>query len=125
VSVWESAGFLSGAKNQGEVVMKKKLGVVGALVASVCLTGCLSGATPVVGLLLTSVKGPITATGQGSGTKSGKSPAISILGLVAFGDASIQSAKANGGIKTVSHVDYEALSILGAFSQYTTVVWGD
>ena len=53
--------------------MKKKLGIFGALVASVCLTGCLSGgATPVVGLVLTSVKGPITSTGQGSGTKSGQ-----------------------------------------------------
>ena len=104
----------------------KKLGIFSALVASVALTGCLSGsATPVVGFLFTSVKGPITATGQGSGTKSGKASAMSILGWVAFGDASIQTAKGNAGVKTISHVDYEAMTILGIYSTYATVVWGD
>lgn len=106
--------------------MMRKLGIFGALAACVCLTGCLSiTATPVVGFAFTSVKGPITATGQGSGSKVGSAPATSILGIVAFGDASIQAAKTNGGIKTISHVDYEALSIFGAYSKYTTKVYGD
>ena len=107
--------------------MKKKMGIFGALVAAVALTGCLTpSATPVYGFLLTSVKGPITATGQGgSASKVGKAALISIFGAIAFGDASIETAKKDGQIKTISHVDYEALSILGAFSQYTTKVYGD
>ena len=94
---------------------------------SVCLTGCLSGgATPVVGLVLTAVKGPITATGQDAGsTKIGTSQAISIMGLVAIGDASIETARAQGNIKTISHVDYDALSIMGMYSQYKTIVRGN
>jgi hypothetical protein len=47
------------------------------------------------------------------------------LGLWAEGDASIDTAKKNGGITTVSSVDAKVDSILGIVTTYTTTVRGN
>lgn len=57
--------------------------------------------------------------------KSGEACAQSILGLVAFGDASIETAKKNAGITTVSTVDHATLNVLYFYGQYCTVVYGE
>jgi hypothetical protein len=49
---------------------------------------------------------------------------MSILGLVALGDASIASAKAAGGIAQVAYVDHEIFSVLGIYGTTCTVVVG-
>jgi hypothetical protein len=43
----------------------------------------------------------------------------------AEGDASIEAAKKNGGITTVSSVDTKVKSILGIYTTYTTTVRGN
>ena len=48
----------------------------------------------------------------------------SILGMVATGDASIEAAKAAGGIKEVVNMNYEAKNILGVWGEYCLVVKG-
>lgn len=50
---------------------------------------------------------------------------MSILSLVATGDASIETAKAKGGIRSVTSVDIEVENILGVVGQYCTVVRGN
>jgi hypothetical protein len=55
----------------------------------------------------------------------GTSVATSILGLIATGDASIEAAAKAGGISKIHHVDYQAMSILGLYSTFTTVVYGE
>ncbi|MDH5479748.1 MAG: TRL-like family protein [Nitrosomonas sp.] len=59
------------------------------------------------------------------GKRVGKSCASSVLGLVAFGDASIRTAAANGGITKVTIVDKEAIQILNLYATYCTVVYGE
>ena len=50
----------------------------------------------------------------------------SILGLVAWGDTSIQAGAKNGNIKTVKHTDYEFFNVLfGAYTETTVFVYGD
>ena len=44
------------------------------------------------------------------GAKVGRREAKSILGLVAWGDASTQAAAKDGGIKTIRHADQEHAS---------------
>ena len=39
--------------------------------------------------------------------------------------SSITAACANGGIRKIHHVDWEANSILGVVSTYRCVVWGE
>jgi hypothetical protein len=48
-----------------------------------------------------------------------------VLGIVATGDASIQEAAKQAGIKKISHVDSKKTSILGIYSSYQTLVYGD
>lgn len=87
------------------------------------LAGC---ATPFpVGSLYTEVNLPSGATGERAGSKVGTAQCMSVLGLVATGDASIAAAMRNGGITKVSHVDWHAKNILGIIGTYTTVVYGE
>ena len=83
-----------------------------------------TGKTPATGIIYTNTEGPVTSTGSASGPRVGKSTAQSFFGLIAVGDASINSAASNGGIRQVQNVDQEYYSILGIYAQTTTVVYG-
>ncbi|HVJ89374.1 MAG TPA: TRL-like family protein [Labilithrix sp.] len=50
--------------------------------------------------------------------------ASSILGVVATGDASLEAAKAAGGITQVAHVDHDNFSVLGVYAKTCTIVVG-
>jgi hypothetical protein len=88
--------------------------------------GCAAMATtPVTGLISSDVAGPVGATGDSLGCNSvGRATAESIMGLVAYGDASIEAAARAGGITRIHHVDYESTNILGLYATFTTVVYG-
>ncbi len=104
--------------------MKKISFIVFVLFVVVMLNGC---ATPYpMGIVYTEIKAPIAAgSGAMSYSKVGTAKATSILGIVATGDASIKTAAANGGIKTIKYVDYDAKNTLGVYGEYTTTVYGD
>ena len=60
------------------------------------------------------------------GSRIGMSCLKSYGGMVTSGDASIQSAAASKGIRTVKAVDYQRVSILaGAYTKLCTIVYGD
>ncbi|MBN2483150.1 MAG: TRL-like family protein [Candidatus Omnitrophica bacterium] len=99
-------------------------GLLLALACIVVLSGC--AAVLPQGAFYTEARLPVAAaSGDVTYTKIGTSQASSILGLVATGDASIEAAIANGGIKKIKFVDYQAKNILGVFGEYTTTVYGD
>jgi hypothetical protein len=92
-------------------------------VASTTLFGCASSMP--LGGIYTDLKLPVTATSEGSGTpKMGTAECTSVLALVTTGDCSIETAKKNGGITKVYHVDWEANNILGIIGKYKVVVYG-
>ena len=74
--------------------------------------------------LYTDVSGPIAATSNAAGTKMGQATSTGIIGF-ASGDSSIKAAAANGGITSISHVDYHVTSILGLWAKTTTTVYGN
>lgn len=86
-------------------------------------SACTTGFGPQGGLF-TSTKVGVYGTDTG-GAKSGKACAMSILGLIAIGDGSVQTAADEGGVKTVKSIDLESFSILGVFAQLCTVTHGD
>lgn len=57
--------------------------------------------------------------------KRGEASTHNVLGLVAWGDASIPRAAQQGGIETVHHADYEFVYVLGLYSRFTTIVRGE
>ena len=105
--------------------MKKvfKMMVVGSLVA-LGATGCATSHP--VGGLFTNVTLPVIATdNNGSTTKVGEANCVSYLAMVATGDCSLETAKKNGNITKISHVDWQAHNILGIIGKYKVVVYGD
>jgi hypothetical protein len=75
--------------------------------------------------LFTSAKEGISANNGQESAKMGKSCGHTVLGLVAFGDSSVQSAKREGNIKNVATVDRDYLSILGFYGRSCLIVSGN
>lgn len=65
------------------------------------------------------------ATSNVRGSKMGTSKANSYLGLIAIGDASVDTAAKNAGITRISHVDSKKTSILGIVNTTVTIVYGE
>ncbi|MBR1803625.1 MAG: TRL-like family protein [Muribaculaceae bacterium] len=59
------------------------------------------------------------------GTKVGTARATNILGLVCRGNASIEEAARRANIKRISHVDSHKTTILGVYSTYEVIVYGE
>ena len=105
--------------------MKHVIGLCLVLTMAAGLSGCYAGlvATPVPGMLYLDVYGPVDAEGS-LGTKKGTACAESILGLIGTGDASIEAAANNGGIRTVTSVDHYSRNILGVYAEFCTIARG-
>ncbi len=91
-----------------------------------CLLGVALLALP--GCFYADIRKPLDTDLQQTklGAKCGKSSTHQVLGLVAWGDASTQTAAMNGGITTLNHADSEWFSILWfVYGRQTTVVYGD
>lgn len=109
--------------------MLKKLASAAALgVVGIAMTGCLSvPVMPPQGILFNDYYAPLDFDQQESsvGMRSGEASTMSVLGLVAMGDASIDTAARNGGITTIHGADYHYFNVLGVYQTYTTIVRGE
>ncbi len=102
----------------------KKLIASGLVAAALLgLGGCAGVYSPAAGSIWTDTKFGSTATTAAAANKTGKACATSYFGMVALGDASVATAKANGGITTVSSVDHTA-NWMVVFGTFCTVVKG-
>ncbi len=104
--------------------MLKKIAATTALASVVLLSGCATGYSPVGVGLITDVKGPITAT-ELNGSKTGTACAKTIVGIINSGDASIHTAKANGGIKNLATADYHTKGFYPFFGTTCVNVTGN
>ena len=107
--------------------MNKLLKLAGGTAALVILSGCglaSGGFAHVSGGIFTSYQAPGNIGSGAAGAKTGEACAMSILGLIGIGDASISAAKAAGGIQQVAHVDHANMTILGLYGNTCTKVVG-
>lgn len=88
-------------------------------------TGCGVVMSPANATIYVDTKGPISVGESTTYSKIGRAECTTILGIVATGDASIQTATRNGQITKIAFVDYEAKNILGIYGTFTTIVYGD
>jgi len=100
-----------------------------AIAASSVLTGCYTYSAPVIppqGYAFTNISAPLDTQVEGTrvGSRTGKAHSVAILGLFAFGDASVEAAAQEGDLSQVDHLDYEFLNILGVYQKFTTVATG-
>lgn len=102
---------------------------VAAIAAIVLLSmGCYSAPVmPPSGLIYMNVDAPVSpaVAGKPIGSRTGKASASSLLGLFAWGDASVEAAVRDGGIVEPQHIDYEFFNFLLLYQKFTTVVHGE
>ena len=94
------------------------------------LTGCGAAginAWPAPGFIFAQETGPLMVTDNEApdDVKVGKAQAMSILGWIGLGDASISTAMADGGLTKVHHVDMDTFNVLGIYATYTVKVYGE
>lgn len=105
--------------------MIKKLMLLGAASGALLLSGCASYLP--MGQVYTGVEGaPVSGQVNSNVTaaKEGQACAMSILGLVAVGDMTVESAAKDGGIIQIASVSYTSQNILGVYGKYCTIVKG-
>jgi TRL-like protein family len=103
-----------------------KTTLVAAALALLALNGCAvatGGNGFAYGWAYSGYKSP-GQVGTGADTKTGEACNSSIFGLVATGDASIETAKKAGGITQIAHIDHEQFSVLGVYATSCTIVHG-
>ena len=101
--------------------------LVGLIVVG--LSGCMvAPIVPPIGIGFTEFTAPLdpdfNQTAMPTDHKTGTSESISILGLIALGDASTEEAARDGDITVIDHADYEYFNVLGVFQRYNTIVYG-
>ncbi|XGC81995.1 TRL-like family protein [Bdellovibrio bacteriovorus] len=89
------------------------------------LAGCASPMTKSGAALWNSVKEAGMVTEAKEATKTGTACQKNILGIVNDGDSSIEAAKKEGGIATVSSVDYDIFSAFFLYAKVCTTVKGN
>lgn len=102
--------------------------LAGVMMAS--LSGCAGFySAPVIppkGFFYSNYSAPVTTEFNNTQTteKRGTGWTKSVLGLFAWGDASMRSAAESAGITKIEHVDYEFYNVLGVYSRFTIIVTG-
>lgn len=97
-------------------------------IASLTLFSCYSAPVmPPGGNVYSMIAAPldIDANNTDMGSKTGEAETMSICGLIAMGDCSVEAAAKKGGIKTVKHLDYKYMNVLGIYQKFTVVAKGD
>jgi hypothetical protein len=128
---------IAGCGMRGVMTQPKLRSSTGLLALALLGLGAGSGCMPInsqgypVGVVYNSTVAPSAIDraevgGDGkTAPKTGRACATGILGLVAFGDASVDSAKKAGGITSIHSVEYEATGILGfIYTNACTIVHG-
>jgi hypothetical protein len=112
--------------------MRKSLALVVVVAMLVSVVGCYS--TPVMpqsSWIVMDIKAPLSADNQGvklpvANERVGRGVTKQYLGMVTFGDVSIEAAAKAGGITNISYVDYEYFGVLGGlYSEFAIVVHGN
>ncbi|MGK0440879.1 MAG: hypothetical protein ACJA0N_000674 [Pseudohongiellaceae bacterium] len=104
--------------------MYKKALLASAVISTALLSGCATGPSPVGVGLITDVKGPLLATSNSVGDKTGTACATTIIGLINKGDASIAAAKADGNITSVVSADYHTKGFYPFVGETCVIVTG-
>jgi len=90
------------------------------------IVGCTCPNAPVMAGLVIDQKGPVGGVDNfdSDNLKAGRAQAQGVL-LVGFGDASVSAAAKEANITRIHHVDSSRQNVLGSYSKYETIVYGE
>jgi hypothetical protein len=101
------------------------------MLTSGCATNAYPGGPTVAGIVYTEITSPaqylsVALDKDAQPLRKGEASNMAFLGLFAFGDAGVDAAMKDGGIKKVHHVDHVIQHFLYAiFARNKTVVYGE
>jgi hypothetical protein len=98
------------------------LGILSTTTGCGALTGYWSRTGPAA--IIIDREGDHATNMDVAATKTGTACTYNVLGVVAFGDGSIDAAKRGGQITHVASVDYDYMNIIANFGHVCTVVRG-
>lgn len=108
--------------------MRKSVVALAALFLMVAVAGCYTAPVmPPLGGIYSDYSAPLTTEFNGQEAvpqKEGQSASYSILGLFAWGDCSVRTAAAVGGLYSVSYCDYRYHNVLGVYQEFTIIARG-
>jgi hypothetical protein len=110
-------------------LMRTLSGLAAVAAVAMTTTACVprTPVLPYYGLLFNNTGMPVDiAFGPNEiGTASGRASATTVLGLLSWGDCSIEGAAKDGNLATVDHVDAHVTNILfGVYTKYETIAYG-
>lgn len=101
------------------------------LVMLLSLCGCMAfpiaPVVPPAAATFMNVEAPVDITYNLTeiGSKKGEATSVGVLGLLAFGDASVKAAAKDGNLKRVDHIGCRFTNVLCLVTFYTTIVYGE
>jgi hypothetical protein len=104
--------------------MKRIFSFLLFLFLSLVATGCGFVAEGPFGYLYTETTTSVAVGPAESGEKMGQACVTSFFGMIAIGNASIETAMTNGGIEEIFTVNKNNFSVMGLYSRQCTVVRG-
>ncbi len=96
-----------------------------AVVFALSATGCGFVADGPFGWGYTANKTAVSSGPAKTGVKKGSACVTAFFGFVSLGDASIEAAMKDGGIKQNHTVNKENMSVVGVYSKQCTLVTGE
>ena len=106
--------------------MKRISTIAFVALLAIGVAGCLSAPFQPPGGVVSVTTAPLPTEGNWDvGSKRGEASSFSVLGLYASGDCSIATAARNGGLKKISHVDYEYFNVIGIWQKATVIAYGE
>ncbi len=78
-----------------------------------------------IGFIYADAQSNERVTDNGLATKIGEACAMSVLGWVTVGDASVATAAKAGSVTKIAAVDHSIFNVLGVYSKYCVVVTGE
>lgn len=103
--------------------MKKLIAIISILFLTNCAGGMSVGAGQ--GFLLTMAKEGVMAINDQKINKTGESCGHNILGIVSWGESSIEESKRDANIKNVATIDRDYFGILGVYSRSCLIINGN
>jgi hypothetical protein len=98
------------------------------LFAGITMGACAgySSYAPVPGSIYSNVEAPVAVTPNTGGAKMkmGEGEVVSILGIIALGDVSIETIAKQAGITKIHHVDTKFENYVSVYSKLTVRVYG-
>lgn len=98
-----------------------------AVLSLILLTGCAGGMSVGAGqgaIFTMAEEGVMAINGQEI-SRSGKACGFNILGLVSWGESTVEEAKRDGNITNVATIDRDYFGVLGIFAKSCLIIKGN